>query len=257
MNFTQALEEMKAGAKVKLPAWGGCWYWDEEKQTVMMQCRAKDSDEGQGDLLDIRETQRVEYTLLNMQRDDWVLANRENCPALGGETMFGFDDALRYIKRGLRVSRKHWQTICKDGRYVEKVIAGTMDEIYEEKIGMFKADEMPLLDWQPTPDDLFANDWCFADDLIPTIRRRKPMTVKLVEAGEEMEIHEIERIPIEINGETLYVLKMYMRISYTGRMGLDSIMFRGKKIPVYETPGCMVTVHALTKDESNEILREL
>ena len=62
MNFKDAFELMKKGHKVKLPFWGGYWYWDIEKQTIMMQCRPKDADKGQGDLLDIRETQRVEYT---------------------------------------------------------------------------------------------------------------------------------------------------------------------------------------------------
>lgn len=44
----------------------------KKKQTVMIQCRAQDADNGP--LLDIRETDRVEYTLMNMQRDDWVFA---------------------------------------------------------------------------------------------------------------------------------------------------------------------------------------
>ena len=63
MNFKEAFKAMKAGTKVKLPSWGGYWFWDAEKETIMMQCRPKDTDKGQGDLLDIRETQRVEYTL--------------------------------------------------------------------------------------------------------------------------------------------------------------------------------------------------
>ena len=62
MKFTEALREMKQGKKVKLPSWGGFWYWDKEKQTVMIQCRPQDSD--QENLLDIRETQRVEYLSL-------------------------------------------------------------------------------------------------------------------------------------------------------------------------------------------------
>ena len=69
MNFKDAFELMKKGRKVKLPSWGGYWYWDIVKQTIMMQCRQKDADKGQGDLLDIRETQRVEYTLSNILSD--------------------------------------------------------------------------------------------------------------------------------------------------------------------------------------------
>lgn len=73
MKFLKAFKLMKQGEKVKLPGWGGFWYWDTEKETIMMQCRPQDSD-AQGDLLDIRETQRVEYTAMNMQSDEWIFA---------------------------------------------------------------------------------------------------------------------------------------------------------------------------------------
>ena len=35
---------MKAGRKVKLPSWGGFWYWDTEKETIMMQCRDRTTE---------------------------------------------------------------------------------------------------------------------------------------------------------------------------------------------------------------------
>lgn len=72
MNFKDAFELMKKGHRVKLPSWGGYWYWDAEKETVMMQCRTKDNGE-KGDLLDIRETQAVEYTMSNILSDDWMI----------------------------------------------------------------------------------------------------------------------------------------------------------------------------------------
>lgn len=31
MTFSEAFKAMKAGAKVKLPSWGGYWFWDAEK----------------------------------------------------------------------------------------------------------------------------------------------------------------------------------------------------------------------------------
>ena len=39
MNFREIFKVMKQGAKVKLPSWGGYWYWDPEKETIMIQCR--------------------------------------------------------------------------------------------------------------------------------------------------------------------------------------------------------------------------
>lgn len=107
MKFSEAFKLMKQGVKVKLPGWGGFWYWDAEKETIMIQCRSQDSDT-QGDLLDIRETQRVEYTTMNMQSDEWIIADETNCPVLGGETTFSFGDAIKYLKRGLKVARKGW-----------------------------------------------------------------------------------------------------------------------------------------------------
>lgn len=45
MKFTEAFKMMKQGAKVKLPSWGGHWYWDPEKETIMIQCRPQDGDQ--------------------------------------------------------------------------------------------------------------------------------------------------------------------------------------------------------------------
>ena len=64
MRFETALDAMKAGAKVKRPSWAGYWSWDEKKETIRMHCRPEESDTGEP-VLDIRDTQRVEYTLRN------------------------------------------------------------------------------------------------------------------------------------------------------------------------------------------------
>ena len=64
MNFEKAFKLMKAGEKVKLTAWSGYWYWDNEKKTIMMHTRF-------GEELDIRQTDRVEYTFIHMQKKNW------------------------------------------------------------------------------------------------------------------------------------------------------------------------------------------
>ena len=43
MKFSEAFECMKQGAKVKLPSWGGFWFWDPEKKTIIM--HTKDGEE--------------------------------------------------------------------------------------------------------------------------------------------------------------------------------------------------------------------
>ena len=89
---------MKAGAKVKRPSWAGYWSWDEKKETIRMHCRPEESDTGEP-VLDIRDTQRVEYTLRNVLADDWMYADETNCPVLGGnQKRLSFGEACRSVQ---------------------------------------------------------------------------------------------------------------------------------------------------------------
>ena len=171
MNFKDAFELMKKGHKVKLPSWGGYWYWDIEKQTIMMQCRPKDADKGQGDLLDIRETQRVEYTLSNILSDEWIVANPKNCPVLGGVATFSFGDAIKYLKRGLKVKRIGWNG---KNQYIQlatgisyKAADGTIVNCDHNDIGnkaiAFIGTSGIQMGWLASQADMLADDWMFAD----------------------------------------------------------------------------------------------
>ena len=170
MRFVEALKAMKNGAKVKLPSWGGYWCWDAEKETVMIHCRPQDSDH-QGEILDIRETQRVEYTLSNVASEDWVIADEENCPVLGGEAMFGFGDAIKYIKRGLKVKRKGWNG---KNQYIQlatgisyKSVTGEIVNCEHDAIGnmavAFVGTSGVQLGWLASQADMLAEDWVFVD----------------------------------------------------------------------------------------------
>lgn len=169
MKFTEALREMKKGKKVKLPSWGGYWYWDKEKQTVMIQCRPQDSD--QGELLDIRETQRVEYTLSNMASDEWIIADEMNCPVLGGEVIFSFGDAIKYVKRGLKLKRKGWngkkQYIQLATGISYKDASGDIINCEHDAIGnmaiAFVGTSGVQMGWLASQADMLAEDWVFAD----------------------------------------------------------------------------------------------
>ena len=167
MKFLKALELMKNGEKVKLPSWGGYWYWDKEKETVMIQCRPQDTDKGQGQLLDIRETQRVEYTLSNVCSDEWIIANEENTPVLGGEIAFSFGDAIKYLKRGLKVKRKGWNG---KNQYIELAScisytkpSGEMINPEHDAIGnnaiAFVGTSGVQLGWLASQADMLAEDW--------------------------------------------------------------------------------------------------
>ena len=52
---------------MKLPEWGGYWYWDKEKKTIIIHTR-------KGEELDIRETDDVDYTMSFICRNDWQFA---------------------------------------------------------------------------------------------------------------------------------------------------------------------------------------
>ena len=160
MNFKEALKNMKKGIPMKLPSWGGYWYWDPEKETIMMKCRAVDSDTGK-DLLDIRETQRVEYTLKNVLSDEWIPATEENT--------FSFGDAIKYIKRGLKVKRQGWNgknqhiELARNISYVEP--DGAIQNCNHEAIGnmaiAFVGTSGVQMGWLASQADMLADDWMF------------------------------------------------------------------------------------------------
>ena len=163
MKFTEALENMKKGIPMKLPPWGGYWCWYDEAQTVIMY--TKDNER-----LDIREKQRVEYTLLNVLSDEWVPANGENCSIMGGTPTFDFGDAIKYMKRGLKVKRQGWNgknqhiELTRNISYVEP--DGTVQNCDHEAIGnmaiAFGGTSGVQMGWLASKADMLDDDWAFA-----------------------------------------------------------------------------------------------
>lgn len=139
MKFKEAFELMKNGAKIKLPSWGGYWYWDDEKKTVIM--HTKDGKE-----MDIRETERVIYTLSNILDDGWVLADEENCPELGGMATFG-------IELATNVSFK---TPNDEVINVDHVDMGNKAIAFHGTSGV-------QLGWLASQSDMLSEDWTFAE----------------------------------------------------------------------------------------------
>ena len=154
-SFEKAFELMKKGYKVKLPTWGGYWYWDAEEETIVM--HTKDGEE-----LDIRNTQRVEYTLKNILSCEWMIANEKNCTELGGEVTFGFEDALKYMRRGLKVRRKVWskETELRLSVEIGRDLFGK-----EVTVSSFdgKDESGEFTGYVPNIADILEKDWCFCD----------------------------------------------------------------------------------------------
>lgn len=153
MKWNEAFNLMKKGNKIKLPSWAGYWYWNDKVQTIMMHCKDNTT-------LDIRDTEVVDYTFSNIASDEWILANEENTPILGGCATFNFGEALKYLKRGLKVCRKGWNG---KGLYVKLEKGG--DYEFSEILPYFviKNTSNSFNTWVPSVSDLMADDWTIAD----------------------------------------------------------------------------------------------
>lgn len=164
MKFEEALKAMKSGSKAKLPSWGGYWYWNPEKETIIM--HTKDGQE-----LDIRETQSVVYTLHNILSDEWIIADEVNCPQLGGEATFSFGEAIKYLKRGFKVARKGWngkkQYIQLAMKISYMAADGEIVNCDHDAIGnmavAFVGTSGVQMGWLASQADMLAEDWIFAE----------------------------------------------------------------------------------------------
>lgn len=164
MRFEAAFKLMQQGAKVKLPSWGGYWYWDADKESIII--HTKDGEE-----LDIRETQRVEYTLANILSGTWQIADKKNCPELGGEATFSFGEAIKYLKRGMKVARKGWngkkQYIQLATGISYKTTDGEIVNCNHDAIGnmaiAFVGTSGIQMGWLASQADMLADDWVFAE----------------------------------------------------------------------------------------------
>ena len=164
MEFKKALELMKQGMKMKLPSWGGYWYWDDEKKTVIMHTK-------EGKEMDIRETERVIYTLSNILDDQWQIADEENCSELGGKATFGFDEVIKYLKRGMKLARKGWNGKYQ---YIELATNVSFKTLNDEVVNVDHADmgnkaiafhgtSGIQLGWLASQSDMLSEDWTFVE----------------------------------------------------------------------------------------------
>lgn len=163
MKFKQALKEMKKGIPMKLPSWGGYWCWDDEKQTIIMY--TKDNQR-----LDIRETQRVEYTLQNILSEEWIPADGNNCPILGGELKMSFGVALELLKKGVKVAREGWNgkkqyiQLATDISYTfEDEVINCDHEAIGNKAIAFVGTSGVQMGWLASQADMLAEDWVIVE----------------------------------------------------------------------------------------------
>lgn len=168
MRFETALDAMKAGAKVKRPSWAGYWSWDEKKETIRMHCRPEESDTGEP-VLDIRDTQRVEYTLRNVLADDWMYADETNCPVLGGnQKRLSFGEAIKMAKLyGKRIRRRGWNgkqqfvelATCISYKNTEGDVINAQHDAIGNAAFAFVGTSGVQIGWLASQADMLATDW--------------------------------------------------------------------------------------------------
>ena len=168
MRFETALDAMKAGAKVKRPSWAGYWSWDEKKETIRMHCRPEESDTGEP-VLDIRDTQRVEYTLRNVLADDWIYADETNCPVLGGnQKRLSFGEAIKMAKLyGKRIRRRGWNgknqfvelATCISYKNAEGDVINAQHDAIGNAAFAFVGTSGVQIGWLASQADMLATDW--------------------------------------------------------------------------------------------------
>lgn len=163
MDFKQALEAMKQGKKVKLPSWGGYWEYDANRNGIVIHTK-------EGNVL-YNCTERLLYTAENIISDEWVIADEENTPILGGVATFSFGEAIKYLKRGFKVARKGWNG---KKQYIElatcisyKDNGGAVVNADHCNIGnkaiAFVGTSGVQMGWLASQADMLADDWYFVE----------------------------------------------------------------------------------------------
>lgn len=157
MKFADAFEMMKTGSHVKRPAWRGYWEYDSDGDRIMMHC-------GDGRVLELRETDDLSFTLGNILSDDWVIVRGTS------RTGLGFGDAIRYLKKGLKVAREGWNgknqyiQLASNISYTfgEEVINCEHNAIGNQAIA-FVGTSGVQMGWLASQADMLAEDWRIVD----------------------------------------------------------------------------------------------
>lgn len=101
------------------------------------------------------------------------IEDETNCPVLGGEATFGFGEAIKCMKRGLKVARKGWNG---KNQYIElasnisyQTSEGCIVNCEHEAIGnqaiAFIGTSGVQMGWLASQADMLAEDWTIVNEL--------------------------------------------------------------------------------------------
>ena len=161
MVFKEAYEALKQGVMVKCPEWAG--YWKLEDGSIKMYCK-------DGSVLDIRETEDVDYTLGFILRDDWEIVGEADVKDLNIPT-FTFGDAISRLNARQKVARKGWNG---KNQYIQlatgisyKSATGEIVNCEHDAIGnkaiAFVGTSGVQMGWLASQADMLAEDWIVAE----------------------------------------------------------------------------------------------
>ena len=161
MVFKEAYEALKQGAMIKCPEWAGYWKWEDD--TIKMHCK-------DGRVLDIRETENVDYTLNFIMRDDWEIVGEVDVKDLNIQT-FTFGEAIRRLKAGQKVARKGWNgksqyiELASNISYVNagKEIVNCEHNDIGNKAIAFVGTSGVQMGWLASQADMLAEDWVIVE----------------------------------------------------------------------------------------------
>ena len=160
MKFSEAYEALKQGAKIKMPEWAG--FWAMEDGNIKMHCK-------DGRVLDIRETEDIDYTLGFIMREDWILADDVAVENLNIRT-FTFGEAIRKLKAGQKVARAGWNgkdqfLFLVKGETLEYNTSANLEcleekEIHHPDVIAIKTTIGDIqVGWLASQTDMLATDW--------------------------------------------------------------------------------------------------
>lgn len=161
MRFVEAYEALKQGAMIKMPEWAGFWKWEDN--TIKMYCK-------DGRVLDIRETEDVDYTLNFIIRDEWEIVSETDVKDLNIQT-FTFGEAIRRLKAGQKVARKGWNgkkqyiELATNISYVnaDNEIVNCEHEAIGNKAIAFVGTSGVQMGWLASQADMLAEDWVIVE----------------------------------------------------------------------------------------------
>ena len=105
--------------------------------------------------------------MVNICSDEWVIADDDNTPILGGIATFNFGEAIKYLKRGLKVARRGWNgkkqyiELASNISYInasKDVVNCEHDAIGNQAIA-FVGTSGVQMGWLASQADMLAEDW--------------------------------------------------------------------------------------------------